>query len=65
MLGKLVWSINIIIFLKAHQCHFGDCPLCSEVCDKELPCSHRCHVKCHGQVLNENVGVRILKNHLN
>ncbi|KAI5730688.1 hypothetical protein M8J76_016428 [Diaphorina citri] len=34
-----------------HNCHFGQCPPCSQVCDKPLGCGHPCPMKCHSNVL--------------
>jgi len=34
-----------------HNCHFGPCPPCKQVCDKPLSgCGHRCPVACHDNV---------------
>lgn len=35
-----------------HKCHFGDCPPCKQICNKELnQCSHLCKAICHSAVL--------------
>ncbi|CAG0879902.1 unnamed protein product, partial [Darwinula stevensoni] len=34
-----------------HRCHFGSCPPCKLICDKVLPCSHKCLANCHSAVL--------------
>ena len=35
----------------AHNCHFGDCPPCKQICRKDLPgCQHQCPSPCHDKV---------------
>lgn len=35
-----------------HKCHFGDCPPCHQVCNKERStCPHKCNAACHSAVL--------------
>lgn len=33
---------------KPHRCHYGACPKCELVCNKELSCGHTCKQRCHG-----------------
>ncbi|XP_051138149.1 NF-X1-type zinc finger protein NFXL2 [Andrographis paniculata] len=33
---------------KPHRCHYGACPPCRQICDKEFPCNHKCKLRCHG-----------------
>ncbi|KAJ9577747.1 hypothetical protein L9F63_005667 [Diploptera punctata] len=34
-----------------HRCHFGDCPPCKQICDKNLKfCEHKCPAPCHSAV---------------
>ncbi|XP_023231990.1 NF-X1-type zinc finger protein NFXL1-like [Centruroides sculpturatus] len=35
-----------------HRCHFGNCPQCTQICNKVLePCKHICNSRCHMAVL--------------
>ncbi|XP_022903190.1 NF-X1-type zinc finger protein NFXL1 [Onthophagus taurus] len=34
-----------------HKCHFGDCPPCRQICDKQHNCGHKCPKICHSAVL--------------
>lgn len=35
-----------------HRCHFGDCPSCRQICNKEYKkCKHVCPSHCHSSVL--------------
>lgn len=36
-----------------HKCHFGTCPPCKLVCNKDLACEHKCPMKCHSAVLTK------------
>lgn len=59
-----------------HNCHFGDCPTCKQICNKNQPeCPHLCPAPCHTVVLVkvegqkasmpwENVGPQIEKKSL-
>nr|DAD26217.1 TPA_asm: hypothetical protein HUJ06_027685 [Nelumbo nucifera] len=33
---------------KPHRCHYGACPPCRLLCEEELPCGHKCKLRCHG-----------------
>lgn len=33
--------------IKPHRCHYGACPSCRLVCDEDLPCGHKCKLRCH------------------
>lgn len=34
-----------------HSCHFGECPPCRAICDKQYPkCGHHCEAVCHEYV---------------
>ncbi|KAI5070208.1 hypothetical protein GOP47_0014551 [Adiantum capillus-veneris] len=33
---------------KPHRCHYGACPPCLLICNKELSCGHTCKERCHG-----------------
>ncbi|XP_014247363.1 NF-X1-type zinc finger protein NFXL1-like [Cimex lectularius] len=34
-----------------HNCHYGPCPPCKQVCNKLKPCGHRCPKICHSKVV--------------
>lgn len=35
-----------------HKCHFGDCPPCRQICNKDRStCLHKCSAPCHSAVL--------------
>lgn len=37
-----------------HNCHFGTCPPCTQICCMPLDCLHKCKEKCHDEVLVES-----------
>jgi NF-X1-type zinc finger protein NFXL1 len=34
-----------------HNCHFGDCPNCNQICSEPLSCNHSCLERCHDNVI--------------